>query len=98
MKTLHFPTKPAEKTCKLFDTLGLYLKIEPTGSRLWRFKYRHSGKEKLLALGSHPYVSLKRAREKREEARRLLAEGCDPSAQRQTAKVACGVTRHALSR
>lgn len=75
--------KPTDKGYKLFDTMGLHLKIEPTGSRLWRLKYRYGGKEKLLSLGAYPYISLKRAREKREEARRLLEEGCDPSVQRQ---------------
>lgn len=60
--------------------------VAVTGSRLWRFKYRHGGREKLLALGSYPEISLKRAREKRDEARAILAEGRDPSAVRATNK------------
>ena len=71
--------KPADKPYKLFDERGLYLKVETSGSRLWRFKYRHGGKEKLLALGAYPDVTLKRAREKRDQARRLLADEVDPS-------------------
>ena len=69
--------KPADKTYKLYDERGLYMRVETSGSRLWRFKYRHGGKERLLALGQYPDVSLKRAREKRAEARRLLADGVD---------------------
>ena len=80
--------KPKDKAYKLFDTFGLYLRVEPGGSRLWRLRYRRSGKEKLLALGQYPYISLKRARELREDARRMLADGKDPSAQRQQARVA----------
>jgi hypothetical protein len=53
---------------------------------LWRFRYRHGGKEKLLALGAYPDVPLRRAREKRDEARRLVADGVDPNVQRQADK------------
>lgn len=60
--------------------------VAVTGSRLWRFKYRHGGREKLLALGAYPEISLKRARERREEARAILAEGRDPSAVRASNK------------
>src|SRR6185312_9307207 len=77
--------RPLQKGYKIFDTGGLFLKVEPNGSRLWRMRYRYGGKEKLLSLGAYPYISLKRAREKREEALRLLEEGSDPSAQRQEA-------------
>jgi integrase len=84
--------KPADKAYKLYDERGLYLKVETSGSRLWRFKYRLGGKERLLALGAYPDVPLKRAREKRDEARRLLADGVDPSAHRQEAKAAEAVT------
>jgi integrase len=80
--------KATEKPAKLFDSGGLYLLVNPQGSRLWRLKYRVQGKEKLLAVGNYPDVSLKRAREKRDEARRLLADGIDPSAQRKTEKLA----------
>jgi Arm DNA-binding domain len=66
--------KPREKPYKLFDERGLFMLVVPTGGRLWRFRYRHSGKEKLLSLGAYPDVPLRRAREKRDEARRLVAD------------------------
>ena len=75
--------RPKEKPYKLYDARGLYLLIKPNDGRFWRFKYRFGGKEKLLSFGTYPYVSLKRARDRREEARRFLEEGKDPSAQRQ---------------
>jgi integrase len=78
--------KPAEKAYKLADGLGMFLLIKPNGSRLWRLKYRFAGKEKLLALGSYPEVSLKRAREHRDAARQLLKEGKDPAMERKTAR------------
>jgi hypothetical protein len=66
--------------------------------RLWRFRYRHNGAEKLLALGTYPDVSLKRAREKRDEARRLLADGVDPSVQRNTERAASTETFEPIGR
>lgn len=78
--------KPQEKPYKRSDEKGLFMLVSTTGARLWRLKYRHGGKEKLLALGSYPEVSLKRAREKRDEARIHIADGRDPSALRATAK------------
>jgi integrase len=66
--------KPKEKPYKLSDAHGLYLEITCSGSKLWRLKYRIAGKEKKLALGPYPTVSLAQARQKREEARELLAE------------------------
>ena len=80
--------KPRERPYKLFDERGLYLLMAPTGGRLWRFRYRHGGKEKLLALGAYPDVPLRRAREKRDEARRLVADGIDPNVKRQADKAA----------
>ena len=74
------------KARKLFDGKGLFLLVTGGGSRLWRLKYRYGGKEKLLALGSFPEVGLKEARAKREEARRLMAEGVDPGAARKAQK------------
>jgi hypothetical protein len=71
--------KPQAKPQKLSDAHGLYLEISPAGGKYWRLKYRHMGKEKRLALGVYPDVSLLKAREKREEARKRLAEGIDPS-------------------
>jgi integrase len=78
--------KPQERPYKKADAQGLYMLVTPTGGRLWRFKYRHGGVEKLLALGAYPDVPLRRAREKRDEARRLVADGSDPSAARKAAK------------
>ncbi|HWU70676.1 MAG TPA: integrase arm-type DNA-binding domain-containing protein, partial [Pseudoxanthomonas sp.] len=76
--------KPKAKPSRLADGGGLFLLVNPSGSRWWRWKYRRpdSGKENLLSLGTFPDVSLKRAREKRDEARKLLADGIDPGAQR----------------
>ncbi len=71
--------KPSAKPRKLADGGGLYLEIMPGGSKYWRLKYRFGGKEKRLAFGVYPEVSLEEARVKREQAKRLLAENTDPS-------------------
>jgi integrase len=79
--------KPADKPYKLFDGGGLFLLVQPGGSKLWRLKYRLGGKEKLLAIGSYDKgVSLKKAREERDKARELLVEGIDPSAAKKREK------------
>lgn len=78
--------KPAEKPYKLPDGGGLYLLIQPSGSKLWRQKFRYMGKEKLLAHGAYPDVSLKDARERRDAARKLLAADIDPSEARKAHK------------
>ncbi len=78
--------KSAEKPIRLFDGGGLYLEVSPAGSKMWRVKYRFGGKEKRLALGIYPDVSLASARQKRDEARKVLADGIDPSEQRKAAK------------
>ena len=78
--------KPSDKPQRLFDGGGLYLEVATTGGKLWRLKYRFDGKEKRLALGKYPDVSLAKARERRDEARRLLADGIDPSVYRKAAK------------
>ena len=80
--------KAGAKPEKLFDERGLYLLVAPTGGKWWRLKYRFEGKEKLLSLGTYPDTPLSKAREKRDEARRLIAEGIDPSAHRQAVKAA----------
>ena len=80
--------KPPEKPVKLFDGGGLFLLVTPQGGKLWRLKYRFEGKEKLLALGSYPEVSLLYARQRRDEARRQLARGIDPGAVRKAQKQA----------
>jgi integrase len=89
--------RPQEKAYKLCDSLGLYLKVETSGGRLWRFKYHYAGVEKLLSLGRYPEVSLKRARDKRDEARRLLTDGVDPAIKRKTEKLARGDTFGAIA-
>ncbi len=80
--------KAIDKTYRLSDAGGLYLLVTPTGSRLWRWKYRYEGKEKLMAFGKYPEVPLALARERHSDARRLLAGGTDPMAERKEAKTA----------
>ena len=80
--------KPQEKPYKLTDGKGLYLLVNPTGVKLWRMNYRHGGKQKTLALGIYPDVPLGKAREKLDEARRLLADGVDPMANRKATQLA----------
>ncbi|QIB34165.1 tyrosine-type recombinase/integrase [Ancylobacter pratisalsi] len=93
--------KPTAKPYKLADGGGLYLLVNPAGSRLWRLKYRIDGREKLLAIGAYPDVTLAKARERRTEARRRLADGIDPSAlkkeTRQKAKAAVTNTFRAIA-
>ncbi len=74
--------QPADKTKRLYDERGLYLEISPTGGKWWRFKYRFAGKEKRLSLGVYPDVGLKEGRAARDEARKLVSQGVDPSAVR----------------
>jgi hypothetical protein len=74
--------KPRPKTYKLSDAHGLYLEVAPNGSRYWRLKYRFDGKEKRLALGVYPVVTLAMARDEAPEARRVLHDGIDPSARK----------------
>lgn len=78
--------KPTDKPYKVTDEKGLHLLVSPSGGKLWRMKYRFDGKEKLLSLGAYPDVPLIRAREKRDEARRLLADGIDPGAHKKEHK------------
>jgi hypothetical protein len=65
----------AAKPVKLFDACGLFLIVTPSGGKWWRFKYRYQGKHKTLSLGTYPTVSLKGARERRDELKRQLARG-----------------------
>lgn len=71
--------KPKDKPYRLTDERGMYLEVHPNGSRYWRLKYRYAGKEKRLAIGVYPEVSLKEARNLRDEARKQLVNGIDPS-------------------
>ena len=91
-------TKPAAKPQNLFDGDGLFLLLQPNGSRWWRLKYRFDGREKTLSLGVYPEVSLKQARERREALRRTIADGVDPSAIRKAEKRARTNTFEAVAR
>jgi integrase len=90
--------KPRDRQYKLSDERGMFLLVTPAGGKLWRLKYRFQGREKLLALGSYPDVSLADARKKRDEARRMIAAGVDPSAERKQAKTAASTTFEAVAR
>ena len=79
--------KACERPIKLSDSGGLYLLIQPHGSKLWRLAYRFGGKQKTLAIGVYPTITLKQAREKRDEAKRLLAANMDPSTERRLEKL-----------
>ncbi|EKS4626314.1 integrase arm-type DNA-binding domain-containing protein [Salmonella enterica] len=79
-------TKPTEKPFKLADSSGLYLLIKPNGSKLWYMKYRIDGKEKKLAFGPYPDISLFKARQLRDAARAKVREGVDPSADKKIAQ------------
>ena len=76
-----------ERAYRLSDGRGLHLQVEMTGSKLWRYRYEFGGKEKMLALGAYPDVSLAQARERRDGARKLLEEGRDPSTERKLRRV-----------
>ena len=80
--------RPRVKAFRLFDAGGLYLEVNPTGGKWWRWKYRIGGKEKRLSLGVYPGVSLKSARDKRDAVRRQLSAGIDPGQARKAAKLA----------
>ncbi|OMQ24576.1 tyrosine-type recombinase/integrase [Serratia oryzae] len=84
--------KPKDKEYKLTDERGLYLLVKPNGSKYWRLKYRITGKEKKLAIGVYPDISLADARLKRDEARKMLTDGLDPSQQKQLEKQAQKIT------
>jgi len=80
--------KPEEKDYRLSDEKGLYLQVTKAGTKSFRLKFRISGKEKKLVIGQYPEVSLQVARQKRDEARKLLAEGIDPAVRKQATKAA----------
>ncbi|TXH13329.1 MAG: DUF4102 domain-containing protein, partial [Gammaproteobacteria bacterium] len=71
-------SKPSDRAYKLADGEGLFLFVQPNGSKLWRMKYRFAGKEKLLSFGAYPDLGIAAARAKRTAAKALLAEGKDP--------------------
>src|SRR5207302_8788912 len=94
--------KPRDTSYRMWDSGGLYVEVQPSGGKWWRWKYRFAGKEKRLALGTYPDSSIKQARGKRDDARKLLDKGIDPSAARKaekrTAAVKAGNTFEAVAR
>lgn len=78
--------KPREKLYRIADAQGLCLEVTPSGGKHWRFRYRFDDKPKMLGLGTYPAVTLAQARERRDEARRLLAKKIDPSRHKRQAK------------
>jgi integrase len=92
--------KPQAKPYKLADERGMYLLVKPEGGKLWRFDYRRPGTKKrnTLSLGAFPDVSLRKARERRDEARKLLADGIDPGDQRKAEQAAGAETFEAIAR
>lgn len=91
--------KPRPKPYSLADGGGMFLLVNPDGSKWWRFRYyRRSGKRNTLALGTFPDVPLKRAREKRDELRRLVADGIDPAERRKAQTAAAAETYEAIAR
>jgi len=83
---------------RVTDGGGLYLQITPAGGRLWRWKYRFDGREKLMSFGSYPDVSLSLVRERHVEARKLLASGTDPMAERKAEKAAAENSFQSIAR
>jgi integrase len=83
--------KPRAAQYKLFDEGGLFLIVKPSGGKLWRLKYRHLGKEQQLSLGVFPDVSLKDARRRRDEARKLIADGVNPAFEKKRAAAAASL-------
>ena len=82
----------SDKSIKKADEKGLFLLLQPSGGKLWRFKYRFGGKEKKLALGRYPDVSLKEARRRRDEARQTLAMGIDPGEEKKLQALTAALT------
>ena len=82
----------SEKPITVFEGGGLFLIVQPKGGKWWRLKYQHLGKTKALSFGTYPEVSLKEARDRRERARKLLANGTDPSEDRKEQKRAAQAT------
>lgn len=93
--------KPREKLYRMADSQGLCLEVTTSGGKLWRLRYRFEGKAKMLSLGSYPAVTLAQARERRDAARKILAQGIDPSAHKReerAASAAQALTLESLAR
>ena len=89
--------RPKDKPYKLRDGRGLYLLVTPTGGRLWRLRFRYAGRENMLSLGAYPDVSLKGARERCDDTRKLIANGVDPSDQRKAERAGLENTFQAIA-
>lgn len=83
--------KPADKPYKVADSLGLYLLVNPRGSKLWRIKYRKDGVERKLSLGAYPQITLAEARAARDAARRQLAHAIDPNVAKRQARIEASI-------
>jgi hypothetical protein len=79
--------KAGEKPFKITDTRGLCLEVRPSGTKLWRYRYRLAGKENVFAIGEYPEIGLAEARTLRDEARRLVKQGLHPAHQRQMERI-----------
>ena len=86
--------KPSSKPVKLSDSHGLYLLVNPGGSRIWYLKYRFSGKESRVSLGAYPLVSLAEARQRRDDIRKLLTQNINPAHQRMADKAAASPEKY----
>ncbi|GDE12406.1 integrase [Escherichia coli] len=86
--------KPSSKPVKLSDSHGLYLLVNPGGSRIWYLKYRFSGKESRVSLGAYPLVSLAEARQRRDDIRKLLTQNINPAHQRMSDKAAASPEKY----
>ncbi len=80
--------KPNKKPYRLSDGEGLHLLVQPNGSKLWQLRYKFLGKENVLSFGKYPLIILAEARQKRDEAKKLIADGVDPSVQKKLSKIA----------
>lgn len=89
--------KPKDKLYKIADERGLVLLVMPSGSKLWRFRYRLEGKEQMLSLGAYPDITLADARARRDAMRRQLALGQNPAVQRRIEQVAKADTFEAIA-
>jgi len=90
--------KPKEKEYKLMDGYGLFLLVTPTNGKLWRFDYRFADKRKTVSFGAYPALSLADARGRRDEAKKLLANGVDPNDVKKAQKTAISSGNHHILR
>lgn len=90
--------RPQQKPYRIADGRAMYLLVSPAGGKLWRLKFRLDGKERVLALGQYPDVSIADARDERDAARKLIAKGIDPVAQKRGQRDASTRQRATLSR